>query len=210
MRRGVPARDPRIDAYIARSADFAQPVLTHFREVVHAACPEVEETLKWGAPTFMYRGMLCGMASFKAHCAFNFWRGDLVFGDDAPAPAGGERAMGQFGRVTRIEELPPVPVLTRYVQRAMALNEGGAKPPRPRRSAGDRARELAVPDDLAAALRGNASARATFEALAPSQRREYAEWIADAKRDATRQRRLATALEWLGEGKPRNWKYVRG
>jgi uncharacterized protein YdeI (YjbR/CyaY-like superfamily) len=196
-------RDPRIDAYIARSADFAQPILTHLREVVHDVCPEVEETLKWGAPHFMYKGMLCGMASFKHHCAFGFWKGALVLergGDRA------EEAMGQFGRITAISDLPPRSVLARYIKVAMRLNEEGVKSPtRTKRTK----KPLAVPADLSAALRRNAKARTTFEEFSPSHRREYIEWITEAKREETRKKRLATTLEWLAEGKPHNWKYKR-
>ncbi|HEX5830371.1 MAG TPA: YdeI/OmpD-associated family protein [Gemmatimonadaceae bacterium] len=194
-------RDPRIDAYIANSADFARPILEHLRAVVHAACPDVEETMKWGFPHFVHHGLLCNMASFKAHCVFGFWKASLILDDDG---RGGE-AMGQFGRITSMADLPPKQVLAAYVKKAAALNERGVKKPaRSPRSA----TELLVPDDLMAALRGNRKALATFEGFSPSNRREYVEWIVDAKTESTRQRRLATALEWMAEGKPRNWKYM--
>lgn len=196
--------DPRIDAYIAKAPEFARPILTHLREVVHAACPDVEETTKWSSPHFTYRGMLCHMAAFKRHCAFGFWKGALVVeGGEAPA----EAAMGQFGRITSLSDLPPDEVLTGYIHRAMRLNEAGAKTPG-RGSAAPRA-EAVVPADLAAAIAGDESARAAFERFSPSQRREYVDWLTEAKTDATRAKRLATAVEWIAEGKTRHWKYAR-
>ena len=198
-------RDPRVDAYIDKSAEFARPILSHLREVVHGACPEVEETMKWSFPHFLYQGMLCSMASFKEHCAFGFWKGSLIV-DQGGAPV--EKAMGQFGRITSIDELPPKGVLAKYVKTAMRLNEDGVRTPR--RAAAKGKPEAAVPDDLAAALRENRKAAATFEAFSASQRREYVEWIDEAKREETRARRVETTVEWLAEGKSRNWKYVKG
>jgi uncharacterized protein YdeI (YjbR/CyaY-like superfamily) len=197
------SRDARIDAYIARSADFARPILSHIREVVHRACPEVEEDMKWSSPHFMYRGMLCGMSAFKAHCAFGFWKGRLIL-DGKGQKA--EEAMGQFGRITALGDLPSERVMAGYVKKAMKLNEEGVQVPgradrKPRP-------EATVPKDLAAALRKNARARASFEGFSPSKRREYVEWITEAKTDATRERRLATAIEWMAEGKSRHWKYA--
>lgn len=196
--------DPRIDAYIAKSADFARPILVHLRELVHAACPDVEETMKWSFPHFMYKGMLCGMSAFKQHVAFGFWKGKLIV-DDAGNSV--EDAMGQFGRITRIGDLPPKKTLTAYVKKAMALNEAGVKSPTRVKSAKPKP-EATIPDDLAAALKKNAKARKTFEAFSPSARREYVDWITEAKRETTRVQRLATTLEWLAEGKQRNWKYM--
>lgn len=196
-------RDPRVDAYIARSAEFARPILTHLRDIVHSACPDVEETLKWSAPHFMYRGMLAGMASFKAHCAFGFWKGSLITGGDGGTET---RAMGQFGRITSIDDLPPKRVIAGYVKEAMRLNEEGVKTPMRRK--GPPRPDLATPDELTAALKKNPRARATFDAFSPSHRREYVEWIAEAKTEETRKRRLASAIEWMSEGKSRNWKYM--
>jgi uncharacterized protein YdeI (YjbR/CyaY-like superfamily) len=198
-------RDPRVDAYIAKSADFAKPILSHLREVVHSACPDVEETWKWGAPHFDYKGMLCGMASFKQHCAFGFWKGSLVIGEDATAAS---EAMGSFGRIAKVSDLPPKSTLARYVKKAAKLNEEGtprpkSKVPKPPK------KEISVPAYFATELRKNKKARATFAALSPSHQREYLEWITEAKQDETRKRRMATAMEWLSEGKSRNWKYQR-
>ena len=198
-------RDPRIDAYIADSADFAQPILTHLREVVHAACPDVEETMKWAFPHFMYKGILCSMASFKQHCAFGFWKGSLIVGQDGRSA---EEAMGQFGRITRLSDLPPKRVLAGYVKEAARLNDEGVKSPSrsaPRAKKG----EAVVPDDLAGALKRNKKAQATFEGFSPSHRREYVEWIMEAKGADTRKRRIETAVEWMAEGKSRNWKYEK-
>jgi uncharacterized protein YdeI (YjbR/CyaY-like superfamily) len=196
-------RDARIDDYIAKSAEFARPILTHLRDVVHAACPDVEETMKWSFPHFMYKGMLCGMSAFKEHCAFGFWKGSLIVqkgGDEV------ERAMGQFGRITKLSDLPSKKVLSGYIKEAMKLNEAGVKVPV--RSKPKTPKELVVPDDLASALRANQQARATFDTFSPSHKREYVEWITEAKTQATRSRRLETAMEWMAEGKPRNWKYM--
>jgi uncharacterized protein YdeI (YjbR/CyaY-like superfamily) len=195
-------RDPRVDAYIARSAEFARPILTHLREIVHSACPDVEETLKWSAPHFMYHGMLAGMSAFKAHCAFGFWKGSLVTGGDGGLEA---QAMGQFGRITSLGDLPPKRVIAGYVKQAMKLNEEGVKTPKRRKVPRP---DAVMPAELAAALRKNAKARATFEAFSPSHQREYVEWIAEAKGEDTRRRRLASAIEWMAEGKARNWKYM--
>jgi len=194
-------RDPRIDAYIAKSGEFARPILTHLREAVHRACPVVEETMKWSAPHFMYEGMLCGMASFKAHCAFGFWKGSLIVDDGRS-----KEAMGHFGRITSLDQLPSKKVLTGYIRKAMELNEKGIKSPT--RSKREAKPEAKVPKDLAAALGKNKKARATFDNFTRSHRREYIEWITEAKTEATRQRRLETAIEWMAEGKSRNWKYI--
>jgi len=196
------SRDPRVDAYIAKSAEFAQPVLSHLREIVHAVCPDVEETIKWGFPHFMYHGMLCGMAAFKQHCTFGFWKARLI---GSAYPAAGE-AMGEFGRITKISDLPSKKVLAGFIKQAMEFNEDGVKVSRERKSGAPKP-PLELPPAFAAALKKNSSAAAAFRAFSPSHRREYIEWIAEAKRDETRERRIAIALEWLAEGKPRHWKY---
>jgi hypothetical protein len=195
------SRDPRVDAYIEKSADFAKPILTYIRETVHAACPDCQETMKWSFPHFDYKGMLCSMAAFKHHATFGFWKGSLVLGRGRDADA-----MGQFGRITSLEDLPPKKALAGYIKKAMELNDDGVKV---ERKPSVRAKApLRVPSDLAAALKKNKTARATFEALSPSHQREYIEWITEAKTDATRARRLATTIEWLVEGKARSWKYM--
>ena len=194
-------KDPRIDGYIAKSADFAKPILVHLREVVHAACPEVEEAWKWSSPHFQYRGMLCHMAAFQQHCAFGFWKGSLVVDGKGAA-----EARGQFGRLTGSDDLPPRKTLIGYIKKAMQLNEKGVK--RPARARARVQEALAVPTDLKAALQSNKAARATFDRFTPSHRREYVEWITEARTLETRTKRLETAVEWMAEGKPRNWKYM--
>lgn len=196
-------RDPRVTAYIAKSAPFARPILRHLREVVHDACPEVEETLKWGMPSFTWHGILCGMAAFKQHATFGFWRGSVVPGGNGKKA---EDAMGQFGRLTKVSELPTKRVLAGYVRAAMKLNGDGV-PAHPRGA--PKKKPLPVPADLAAALRTNRRARETFEGFSPSRRRDYIEWITEAKREETRARRLETAIEWMADGKARNWKHER-
>ena len=198
------SRDRRIDAYIAGSADFARPILRHLRRVVHGACPEVEETIKWGMPHFVHHGILCHMAAFKRHCAFGFWKGSRVIARDGRA----ERAMGQFGRIVATSDLPSRRVLESLVRKAARLNAAGA--PSPTRSTGARRRAPRAPADLRAALAGNARAETTFAALPPSGRRDYVDWLLEAKRPETRARRLAQAVAWLAAGKPRNWRYTAG
>ncbi len=195
--------DLRIDAYIKRSAPFARPILTHLRAVVHGACPDCTETIKWGMPHFEYEGPLCMMAAFKAHAVFGFAKGSLITG-----PGGRSlEAMGSFGRLTSPKDLPAASVLTRYVKKAMALNVSKTKVERPRKHR--TVATLRPPADLRAALAKHAQARATFEGFSPSARGEYIEWITSAKRPATRAERLATTITWLTEGKQRNWKYQK-
>ncbi len=195
-------RDKRVDAYIAKSADFAKPILEHIRAIVHEGCPDVEETIKWSFPNYQYKGMLCSMAAFKEHCTFGFWKGSLVV--DA-ADRKSDEAMGQLGRISKLSDLPPRKKLVSYVRKAKELNDAGVKvakrasKPKP---------ALEPPADLLTALKKNKRAQETFDAFPPSHRREYIEWITEAKTDATRQKRLAQAVEWMAEGKPRNWKYM--
>lgn len=197
----MPAKDPRVDAYIAKAQPFARPILRHLRKVVHAGCPDVVETMKWSMPHFDYKGSLCGMASFKEHCGFGFWKASLLEGlkknDDA---------MGQFGCIRSVDDLPSEKDLVTLVKQAVTLNDEGVKvkrtPKAPKAS-------IRVPAPFAAALKKNKKAQAAFDAFSPSHRREYVEWIAEAKQDATRDRRIATAIEWMTEGKSRHWKYAR-
>ncbi len=192
-------KDPRVDAYIAKSAEFAKPILRHLRETVHKGCPGVEETMKWSFPHFLHEGMLCSMASFKSHCAFGFWKGKLIVPENP-------EAMGQFGRITALSDLPGDSVLVGYVREAVRLNETGGKVQRKPR---EPKKTLPTPPDLKAALKKNAKARTTFEGFSPSRKREYVEWITGARAEKTRKKRLAIAVEWMAEGKPRNWKYMR-
>jgi uncharacterized protein YdeI (YjbR/CyaY-like superfamily) len=195
--------DPRVDDYIAKSAPFARPILRRIRAVVHAACPDVEETMKWSFPHFMHHGILCSMASFKAHCAFGFWKEQLMSG----AQGADGTVSPSFGRLTSVKDLPARAAFLRLVKEAARLNEDGIKPPT--RAKVDRSRSVRAPADLLAALRNNPAARAAYDELSPSHKREYIEWITEAKRDATRKRRVATAVEWIAEGRIRDWRYVR-
>jgi len=197
----MPNRDPRVDAYIAAAPEFARPILIHIRDIVHRNCLQVEETLKWRMPTFMHHGMLCGMAAFKQHCSFGFWKHELVVGKPQ---VGSTQGMGQFGKLRTLKDLPASKLLAGYVRRAMQLNEEGVKAPR----ATPKKRALSVPDDLAGALKKNRKAGAAFAAFSPTNQRDYIEWIVDAKREETRDKRIAQAVEWMAEGKPRNWKYM--
>jgi uncharacterized protein YdeI (YjbR/CyaY-like superfamily) len=197
--------DPRVDAYIAKSAEFARPILKHLRKLVHEACPDAEETLKWSMPAFLHGGkIMAGMAAFKGHCTFGFWHKDMVavLGPDGDKES---TAMGSLGRIANLEDLPSDRAMLRYIRKAVALNESNV-PARPR-PVKRLAAPLAVPEDLAAALKKDRAAAATFEKFSPSHRKEYIEWITEARRDETRQKRLATTIEWLAEGKSRNWKY---
>ncbi len=194
--------DPRIDAYIAKSADFAQPILRHLRSLVHEACPQVEESIKWGMPSFAYAGgILCGIAAFKRHVSFGFWKHALVMGEDVERDG-----MGSFGKMASLSDVPSKKAMTLLIRKAMRLNEQGVKTSVARKTVGPRA-PLEVPEELLAALGKNRKAKATFDGFSPSARREYVEWVAEAKRDETRQRRIAQAVEWMAEGKQRNWKY---
>jgi hypothetical protein len=194
-------KNPAVDVYIAKSADFARPILMRLRALMHKACPTVEETIKWGVPHFEYKGVFAGMAAFKQHAAFGFWKRRLMK-DPAGFFSKGESGMG--GRKIRsLDELPSDTVLLGYIREAVALNEQGAKVPRSTR----KRPPVRVPAYLAAALKRNAKARRTFGNFSASQRREYVEWLTDAKQEATRERRLASAIEWMAEGKARNWKY---
>ncbi len=203
----MPTLDPRVDAYIAKAQPFAQPILMHIRAVVHAACPECVETIKWGFPHFDYHGIMCAMSSFKAHCAFGFWNPGAIPG----LTLAGEPAMGSFGRITAITDLPNRATLTRFIKAAMKNNEAGVKPVRDKTARMGTKLPAAVlaktPDDLAAALKKDAKARATWDGFSPSHRKEYVEWIVEAKRAETRAKRLGQTMEMLRDGKSRNWKY---
>jgi uncharacterized protein YdeI (YjbR/CyaY-like superfamily) len=196
------SRDPRIDAYIAKAPPFAQPILAHVRDRVHAALPAAEETMKWSAPAFTLDGkILLIMATFKAHAALNFWRGQEI--GDGSAKAG---AMGQFGRLTSLEDLPPDAELDSLIREAAELSKS-APEPRKSKSAPKPAPEFHP--EFAAALTKAPKAKAVLDGFPPSAQRDYFEWIAEARQDATRAKRIATAIEWLSEGKRRNWKYEK-
>lgn len=198
-------RDKRIDAYILKSADFAVPILTHLRELVHVACPEVEETVKWGFPHFDYKGVMCSMASFKQHCVFGFWKAALMKDKKLMANAKSETSMGHLGRIEALKDLPSDSVMIRYIKEAAKLNEAGIKLEKkaPVKKA------LVIPTYFTKALKTNKKAQTTFKTFSYSNQKDYVEWITEAKTDATREKRMAIALEWMAEGKVRNWKYMK-
>jgi len=201
------ARDPRVDDYIAAAAPFARALLEHVREAMHAALPDITEAIKWSHPFYLLDGRpFASMAAFKAHCSLGFWKGGRPVAEEAAGPR--EKAMGQFGRVESLADLPEAAALRRVIVDARAAwlagkaDQAGAPPaPKPRPEA------LPLPDDLAAALQAHRGARAKYDAFTPSQRNEYVAWIAEARREATRASRIAQAVEWIAEGKTRNWKY---
>ena len=199
-------KDARIDAFIDKAQPFAKPILTHLRKLVHAACPEVEETIKWGMPNFGYKGMLCGLGAFKRHCAFNLFKAKLMK-DSALFEQNNADSMGQLGRITSLQDLPPDDVMIAYIKEAAKLNEKGAKPVKAKTITTDKV--LSYPAAMANALATNTKANDAFEKMSYSHKKEYVEWISEAKTEITQNKRIATMMEWLEEGKRRNWKHER-
>jgi len=198
-------KEKAIDVYISKSADFAKPILNHIRELVHKTCPDVEEKMKWSFPHFDYKNeMMCSMASFKQHCAFGFWKASLMKDPVLTENAKSESAMGHMGRITSLKDLPPDKKIIGYIKEAMELTDRGIKLPPKVKS--DK-QELVVPEYFLQALSKNKKAKATFERYGYSHKKEYLEWITEAKTESTRNKRLETALEWMAEGKSRHWKY---
>jgi uncharacterized protein YdeI (YjbR/CyaY-like superfamily) len=193
-------RDPRVDAYIESANSFARPILTRLRKWAHQYCPECEETIKWGSPHFSYKGkMYCGMSSFKEHCAFGFWHPMMRRNDSSL------EGMGSFGKMRSLVDLPKEGEFSRMAREAMKLTDEGVKaPPKPKKAR----TPVVVPADLAAALAKNKKAKATYDAFTYSHRKEYVEWITEAKREETRAARLKQAIEWMAQGKNRHWKYT--
>lgn len=201
----MPTYDPRIDAYIEKAGDFAKPVLRHIRDLVHKADPRIEETVKWGMPFFEYKGPICMMAAFKAHCSFGFWKSSRL-NDPAKMLHDGEPAAGSFGRIEGLESLPPDDALIGFIHQSIAINESGVK--EEKKPAKVKA-EIPMPEDFDNLLANNLAAKTIYEKFSPSHKREYLEWIVEAKTEATRQKRLAQAIEMITEGKSKNWKYQR-
>lgn len=193
------SRDERVDAYFAKAQPFARPILEKVRSRVHAVIPDVEEAMKWSMPAYILGGKLVLItAAFKAHAALNFWRGQEL---------GGEKnadAMGQFGRISSLDELPSDAELDRLIREAAELSKSA---PAPRQTKHEPRSAPEIHPEFEAALAKAPKSRATLEAFPPSAQRDYFEWISEAKQDSTRQKRIATALEWLAEGKRRHWKY---
>jgi uncharacterized protein YdeI (YjbR/CyaY-like superfamily) len=199
-------KDPRIDLYISKSAEFAKPILIHIRELIHKVCPDVEETIKWGSPHFDYKGPLCDMAAFKKHCSFGFWKAALMKDKTLIANAKSESAMGHYGKIASIKDLPSDKKIIAHITDAMILNEKGIKLP-PRKVTTNK--KIIIPEYFLTRLKKNKKAFMTFENFSPSHKREYIEWITEAKTEETRNRRMETAIEWMTEGKSRNWKYMK-
>lgn len=205
-------KDKRIDEYIEKAQPFAKPILKHLRKLIHKGCPEVQETIKWSFASFDYKGLLCSFAAFKQHCAFGFWKSALL--NDAKnvlqerANQGGE-AMGNLGRITSMKDLPVDAVILDFIKQAKKLNDDGVKLPSRKKVSEKEKNELEIPPKLISALKKNKMAKETFEAFSYSNKKEYSEWIQEAKTEATREKRITAALEMLEAGKSRNWKYEK-
>lgn len=198
--------DNRVDVYINKSREFAKPILEYIREIVHETSPLLTEAMKWGFPFFEYKGVVCQMASFKEHCAFGFWKASLL-NDPYGVLSIGDGAAGSFGRITKIEDLPAKEILQDFILQAIALNESGKKTPEAIKKASAPKTELVVPEYFREFLTTYPNASLNFDRFSYSQKKEYVEWIVEAKTEATRQKRLETAAEWIAEGKSRHWKY---
>lgn len=203
------ANDPRVDAYILKAQPFAKPVMKHLRKLIHQAVPEVQETIKWGMPSFDYKGPFVSFAAFKQHCVFGFWKSSLLNdpkGYLGERKAHGGEAMGNLGRIESLKDLPPDKAIIDFLKQAKKLNDDGVKvAPRKKKEAV----ELEIPDYFTKALKRNKIAAKHFEAFSASKKKDYVEWLTEAKTDATREKRLDTAMEWIAEGKPRHWKYQK-
>jgi len=200
-------KDKKTDAYIAKSADFAKPILSHIRELVHKACPDTEEVMKWGFPHFDYKGMMCSMAAFKHHCAFNFWKASLIKDTAKVLKIKNKDSMGSLGQIKSKSDLPPDRIFIAYIKQAMKLNDEGVKFPVKKKTAAKT--ELVIPEYFLKVLKKNKKSFEVFGNFAYSHRKEYVNWITEAKTEETRKKRIETAIEWLSEGKSRNWKYER-
>jgi len=201
-------KNKAIDTYISKSQDFAKPILSHLRDLVHITCPDVEEKMKWSFPHFDYKGeMMCSMAAFKQHAVFGFWKAALMKDPALLETAKSEVAMGHLGRITSLKELPADKKIIAWIKEAMELNDKGIKlPSKPK--ATDK-KEITVPEYFEKVLVKNKKASATFNAFSYSHKKEYIEWVTEAKTEETRNKRMVQAIEMMAEGKSRNWKYAR-
>lgn len=200
------AYNPQVDAYIAKAADFAKPVLDHLRQLIHETCPEVVERIKWGCPHYDYKGPFCHMAAFKQHCAFGFWKAALMSANEA-FKLNQNHSMGHLGQIKTLRDLPSDRILKKYIKEAMRLNDEGIKmPSKPKGSAAEK--NIEVPEYFTKALKHNTASK-TFNTFSYSHKKEYVEWITEAKTEDTRNKRIATAIEWLTDGKSRHWKYKK-
>ncbi len=200
--------DPRVDKYIVMAQPFAQPVLIKLRALIYKACPGVTETIKWGMPSFEYMGPLCSFASFKNHCSFGFWKTSLIKDPEKylqKRSAQGGEAMGNLGKMTSVQDLPPARVMIDFIRQAMQLNAAGIRVEKKKLVPNS----LPTPPELQKALNKNNKARFYYDKFSPSQQKEYNQWIADAKTIVTQKKRIKDAIEWISAGKIRNWKYVK-
>lgn len=200
-------KSKQVDAYIAKSTDFAKPILSHLRELIHKSCPEVQEVIKWGFPNFDYKGVMCNMAAFKQHCSFGFWKASMMNDPKKVLQSSDKGGMGNFDRITSLKDLPSDKVLTGFIKQAMELNEQGVK--RAVKVTPKGSKTIETPDYFAKALKKNKIAEEIFENFAYSHRKEYIQWFEEAKTDETRNKRITQAIEWISEGKGRNWKYEK-
>ncbi|MEP7232587.1 MAG: YdeI/OmpD-associated family protein [Ginsengibacter sp.] len=198
-------KDKRIDDYISKSAEFAKPILNHLRKLLHEACPDVQETIKWGMPFFDFKGPLCNLASFKQHCAFGFWKAALMK-EAKQMKENNKGSMGVLGKLTSLSDLPPDSQIKSWIKEAAKLNADGVKAPDKKVK---EKKEIETPESFTRALSKNKKAAAAYEVFSPSHKYEYLEWITGAKTEETRNKRIASTIEWLTEGKSRNWKYVK-
>lgn len=206
--RSMETFDQRVDIYIDNAAEFAKPILKHLRQLVHTACPEITETIKWSFPCFDYKGIVCSMAAFKHHCTFGFWKTSILPDPNKILETGSAKeSMGALGRLKNLTDLPKDNILIRYIQNAVFLNETGVK--LPKKPSTSPKTELLIPSYFIGALAAHPLAKITFDEFSYSHKKEYLEWITEAKTEETRQTRIKTALEWLSEGKSRNWKYLK-
>ncbi|MHA4896344.1 YdeI/OmpD-associated family protein [Pedobacter sp. PWIIR3] len=196
--------DERVDAYIAKSADFAKPIMNHLRDLIHRAFPEMKETMKWSCPFFDYQGPVCQMAAFKNHLGFGFWKAGLM-SDPYKVLKLKDETAGSFGQITQLSDLPSDEILIEYIQEAILLNKEGVKVEKVKAKVDPSA--LIIPNYLTDQLEQEPNAKAYFEKFSASQKKEYVVWLEEAKTEATKLKRLETAIEWIAEGKTRHWKY---
>lgn len=200
-------KSKEVDAYIAGAAEFAKPILNHLRQLVHKTCPDAEEKMKWSFPHFDYKSdMLCSMAAFKQHCSFGFWKASLMKDPVLAETAKSEVAMGHLGKITSLKDLPSDKKIVAWIKEAIKLNDDGKKLIKPKPAV---KKELVIPDSFTAAIKKNKKAFINFESFSPSAKRDYIEWITEAKTEETKNKRITQAVEWIAEGKKRNWKYER-
>jgi uncharacterized protein YdeI (YjbR/CyaY-like superfamily) len=198
---------PNVDEYIAKAADFAQPILLHLRNLVHQACPDVKETIKWGFPCFELKGIFCCMAAFKNHCTFTFWKASVMQDAHKIFSVVGNTAMGQLGKIRQLADLPSEAILLDYLKEAVQLNEKGIKVKDNKKTTQNK--ELEIPDYFKEALQENEKAKNNFDAFSFSNKKEYINWLIEAKSEETLHKRMTTAIEWISEGKGKNWKYKK-